>query len=880
MRQTRKEKTSQKLTRWDRIRKRNTCKNASSLKTDIVKHFIEKDYINQHDESLLCGKSLPNKVLNPALVMDMRHEMFRKIPRKLPLATVGGLRTLDACVNHNLAVEERYIMNELSKFRQQLQKNRKRNTLRVKITQSDENNKIYDMDNEYLTQSLVRAAKHIENFYAAPLEALQRVDEVCEATILIKNDNELEEAHLEENFKGVAEIVPESDFKADVSNVKIQDDYLIKDTNIEIANNEHIETVSLSKYSEKIFEEVKSRNVVIANEPKSNLLETNLENKSFGKDQQFLTGARKCPDSVDMESNGKVSCKERCVRFVEAVNIKNFDRENSICSNTSDGIDSVVSDLAEEALFELQMEAEEKLIQESESNMESKKAAEPIEVQINFKDTTSQYVANALEPLVITKLSKPKEVDSAITTSEELEDESISNHEQNLIIQQLFRPRANTNPTLLRKYFLKWIHFVTIEKIEREDVSSKSDRVHKINMFLDKIRKEKLRLTRYARQCNSGQAREETQKTPVVSTQTTKKYQNKIKIQQDIIDLQRLKLERQERIIMELKLNKLSDEAKEAREDLKNELKTIIRHGDPKFKAKAKCLQLIGNLRDEKDENMTSLQGKALFMPKFLLQMEERALERNIRHEKARQRRLQQEAEKEAQKMAAEEAKRLEDEEAKRLRIEALKEKRRQEKMAKVLKEREHQRALEAKHKADEFYRRLLLRRIGMEGFKRLIIRKRENKRKCEHFRRQIFKRTYFVNWRDYYIKLRNEKQLMADDLYDKIIKRKTLCAWQLYVQQERSKFNVAVDWCDLKRTEITFKLWAQHSARMSAIAAAKMKQATSHHEWHLKWKVLDCWQRLPQILQLERETEERRQRWRMKIWELLPDYTPNRDSP
>lgn len=47
----------------------------------------------------------------------------------------------------------------------------------------------------------------------------------------------------------------------------------------------------------------------------------------------------------------------------------------------------------------------------------------------------------------------------------------------------------------------------------------------------------------------------------------------------------------------------------------------------------------------------------------------------------------------------------------------------------------------------------------------------------------------------------------------------------------------------------------------------------------HLKWKVLDCWQRLPQILRLEKETEERRQRWRMKIWELLPDYKPREDS-
>ncbi|XP_011190867.2 uncharacterized protein LOC105217523 [Zeugodacus cucurbitae] len=880
MKQTIKEKTNQKLTRWDRIRKRSTCKHSTTLKTDIVRNFIEKDYINQHDESLLCGKSAPNKALNPALVMDMRHEMFRKIPRKLPLATVGGQRTLDACVNHNLVVEERYIMNELNKFRQQLQKNHKRNTLKVKITQNVDDNKVYDMDNAFLTQSLVRTAKHIENFYAAPLDALQAVNELCETTRPIENSKLIEKDHKRVNYKSGLEIVNEEEVKAeskeDVRSARSEEDHNLKIREMVNENGEDTRRIDLNICTKKSVEEILSKNVIIDNEA-----DTISEEKSIAKVQQFEDETCNCPKSADVEINDKDHCKTRCVRFVDKVHVKNFNRENSICSNTSDGIDSVVSDLAEEALFELQMEAEENVSHENESNTDSKAASESTEVQNNCENTkTYQSVANTLEPLVITRLIKPQEVDSAITTSEELEDESISNHEQNLIIQQLFRPRANTNVALLKKYFLKWIHFITIEKIEREDVTSKSDRVHKINMFLDKIRKEKLRLTRYARQCHAGQARDETQKGPVVAAQTTKKYQNKIKIQQDIIDLQKMKLERQERIIMELKLNKLSDEAKEARQDLKNELKTIIRHGDPKFKAKAKCLQLIGNLRDEKDDNATSLQGRALLMPKFLLKMEERALERNIRHEKARQRRLQQEAEKEAQKMAAEEAKRLEDEEAKRMRIEALKEKRRQEKMAKILKEREHQRAIEARNKADEFYRRLLLRRIGMEGFKRLIMRKRENKRKCEHFRRQIFKRTYFVNWRDYYLKVRTERQLLADDLYDKILKRNALCAWQLYVQQERCKYNVAVDWCDLKRTELTFKLWAQHSARMSAIEAAKMKQATSHHEWHLKWKVLDCWQRLPQILQLERETEERRQRWRMKIWELLPDYTPNRDNP
>ena len=46
----------------------------------------------------------------------------------------------------------------------------------------------------------------------------------------------------------------------------------------------------------------------------------------------------------------------------------------------------------------------------------------------------------------------------------------------------------------------------------------------------------------------------------------------------------------------------------------------------------------------------------------------------------------------------------------------------------------------------------------------------------------------------------------------------------------------------------------------------------------HLKWKVLEHWHRLPMIVKLEKETEERRQRWRIKIWELLPDYMPNEE--
>jgi hypothetical protein len=42
-----------------------------------------------------------------------------------------------------------------------------------------------------------------------------------------------------------------------------------------------------------------------------------------------------------------------------------------------------------------------------------------------------------------------------------------------------------------------------------------------------------------------------------------------------------------------------------------------------------------------------------------------------------------------------------------------------------------------------------------------------------------------------------------------------------------------------------------------------------------IKWKLFECWHRFPAIMKIERETEVRRQKWRMKVWDLLPDYKP-----
>lgn len=383
------------------------------------------------------------------------------------------------------------------------------------------------------------------------------------------------------------------------------------------------------------------------------------------------------------EINESPQVIDKCVKFEDSVEIIDYSREDSFYSNTTiDDIESVLSD----EIIKKDENDTENIPQNSTEISIKQKFTEDLKMdQHNTKQTDIKLLLDD-DLLKITKLhteklnsidnEKKQNCENNCSTTDSTTD-SESDDEQNKIIAELLKPKFPPNEILLRKYFLKWIHFVTLEKLEKQNCFNRTtDQIQKINAFLDNIRREKARIS--TNKSVTSIVNNNNKQNMVI---LAKKYKNKlvnfqilkilfylnsfyfiqsflrIKIQQDIIELQKLKLERQERMIMTLKLSKLSEEAKKAREDIKNELKSVIRTGDFKKRAKAKCLQLVGSLRDEEDEEFEKLQGKSLMTPKFLARMQERALERSIKHEQARQRRLQMEAEKEAAKMAAEEAK-------------------------------------------------------------------------------------------------------------------------------------------------------------------------------------------------------------------------------
>lgn len=110
-------------------------------------------------------------------------------------------------------------------------------------------------------------------------------------------------------------------------------------------------------------------------------------------------------------------------------------------------------------------------------------------------------------------------------------------------------------------------------------------------------------------------------------------------------------------MITELKLSKLSDEARAAKQELKEELANMAKRGDLKLRPKAKSIQIAGNIKTEDDEDSQILTAHGLQIPKFLVKMQARAMERTMKHQEAKERRIKLEQEREDARLAAEEAK-------------------------------------------------------------------------------------------------------------------------------------------------------------------------------------------------------------------------------
>ncbi|XP_063538443.1 girdin [Cydia strobilella] len=408
---------------------------------------------------------------------------------------------------------------------------------------------------------------------------------------------------------------------------------------------------------------------------------------------------------------------------------------------------------------------------------------------------------------------------------------------------------------LVKKYIAKWRNCV---KKRKEYVAQQ--RQEAIKRFFEKLEKKK----------SETNQPEGTKSKMLARDYST--YQHRYKMQKHIIALQKAKLEEQNRLIDELKYNRIIEASKQSVDEMREEVRRTYYELDRHLKPKIK---LLSNELKIPDIEEPSLVLHCLKVPQFLQRMEKRAREREEKHAMIRERRRQMEEERIRMKQQAELAKLEMDKEEKIKRIKELREKRKKERIEAIRKKQYADRMRSLIVMADLHYERVLLAKYCMRPLKMLMELKRDNIEKAKaHYKFQLKKNT-FLHWMFYTEDMWIERNYKAENFYRKKLLRKTFEALKKNHREYVLRRQVAEDYYDFYVAQLVFRKLRENVAVLKKEQEVKMQKATLYYNRNLQFKIITCWRTLPALNALKREQEVRKARWREKVLQVVPDYMP-----
>ncbi|KAJ8928021.1 hypothetical protein NQ314_019432 [Rhamnusium bicolor] len=232
--------------------------------------------------------------------------------------------------------------------------------------------------------------------------------------------------------------------------------------------------------------------------------------------------------------------------------------------------------------------------------------------------------------------------------------------------REILKPKVKIcNNVLIDKYFNIWRETVKMKKEKVELLENKIEQKEKLDKFIKKLKKCK-------KQEQANYLKEETECREKMSKQLKpfSNYKNRFNAQKTIIDMQKAKLEEQNKIIEELQLGIIREDLLKSIANTKTNIREIFKNCSEKIKCKASII-----FTEEKQEFMINSQ-KA---PKVIQQMEQRALQRAQKRQIILERkRLIEKARKQMVEEAIEKKRAMEEEEKKK-NLEAIKERRKKE---------------------------------------------------------------------------------------------------------------------------------------------------------------------------------------------------------
>ncbi|XP_031350532.1 coiled-coil domain-containing protein 191-like [Photinus pyralis] len=347
-------------------------------------------------------------------------------------------------------------------------------------------------------------------------------------------------------------------------------------------------------------------------------------------------------------------------------------------------------------------------------------------------------------------------------------------------------------------------------------------------------------------------------------------FRNRFKAQEEIIKVQKVKLIHQEKMIEQLKLGNLCDAINESVKKTNTDIREIFGNCSTKLKCKLKSSLLL-----DEGLHFAINSNKA---PKIIREIEQRALERE------RKRRLIREKKRvidETKRRAIEEdlaQKRTQDEEERQRSMEAMRKRRKA--------QLEFHRVVKAKRekymkdcvRADLFYRSLL-KKVTLRTLKNLLVTKRDNMFMSGQFYEDTLRRNAMKCWRKFVEAINCKKNEKAANLYNFKAKTAAFRSWlQLHIAGIQRR-QVAEDFYLMQLEKRIFHQFHRYTCVQYMLQIKNMRRAESHYNSRIRLHYFYQWKSYPAIMVIERAKEEKKRKWREKVWEVLPNYQPVLDT-
>uniref|UniRef100_A0A8C3SM56 Coiled-coil domain containing 191 n=1 Tax=Chelydra serpentina TaxID=8475 RepID=A0A8C3SM56_CHESE len=364
-------------------------------------------------------------------------------------------------------------------------------------------------------------------------------------------------------------------------------------------------------------------------------------------------------------------------------------------------------------------------------------------------------------------------------------------------------------------------------------------------------------------------------------------FEHRHAFQQQLIEEQRRQLQEQREVILELQENQRLRRAKQEAEQatavtlaLNNPVpktkEKMLKRGDPLSCKSASSLSSPVLLGPESTKTVTQSRRSSNLQTSahpILKAMEERAIHRAERRRELEEVKRKREEEKLGQ-LKAEEEERQRKETAEK---EAQLEKRRAERRQQKLKELEKQRRLEKEQqllaKARDHYEKVLLRKQGLEPWKRLREQAKENMAAAQKHHCSGLQRKCLLAWLWHIQETLAEKMARAEEFSSRMLLRRGFRNWLKYkdylsaLEEGASKLYAA----SLRKK--LFWAWFDLLNEEKSALWEKQKIAAEHSDRRITLTMFRAWRQYPALMKDEREKEARREQLRKRVAEILPDF-------